>query len=398
VRSERNDLILNLTISEVSLKRKVLFVFGTRPETIKLAPLIQYFKDNSASVTSLVAVTGQHKEMLDQALNLFELEPDFNFSLMQPNQTLSSLTALILEETSRILSEEKPDLLIVQGDTTTTYASSLAAFYQNIPVAHIEAGLRSHNNFSPYPEEINRKIVGILSTYHFPPTEIAKQNLIEEKIDTEFILTSGNTVIDALNYISNRLENKDKQNFYKSLFSKNYGIIFESDVKTILITGHRRESFGKGFQNICSAIESIATRNPELQIIYPVHLNPNVQRPVFNILNNCKNVFLIEPQEYEAFVFLMNKSYLILTDSGGIQEEAPSLGKPVLVMRENTERLEGLESNTAILVGTNPKQILDVTEQLIQDKSIYEKMSNATNPYGDGKASKYIFDFLMERI
>ena len=380
------------------MEKKVIFIFGTRPETIKLAPLIHYFKNNSSSIKSLVAVTGQHKEMLHQALDLFDINPDFNFELMQHDQSLSGLTSSIIEKTSKILINERPDLLIVQGDTTTTFAASLASFYENIPVAHVEAGLRSYNNYSPYPEEINRKIVGLLSTFHFPPTKIAQKNLINENINEDSILVSGNTVIDALQFIAEKLESEDKKTFYKNHFLEKYGISFGRDVKSLLITGHRRESFGEGFKNICSSIRNIAERNSDIQFIYPVHLNPNVQKPVFQILNDCSNIFLIEPQEYEAFIFLMKNSHLILTDSGGVQEEAPTLGKPVLVLRENTERLVGVEANTAKLVGTNSETILKNTEELLRDEVAYNKMANATNPYGDGNASEYIYNFLIKRI
>jgi len=378
--------------------KKAIFIFGTRPETIKLAPLYHHFKKHSPQIETLVAVTGQHKEMLHQALNLFEISPDFDFSLMEPNQKLSSITSRMFECLTNLLEEQKPDIIITQGDTTTTFVASMAAFYEGIPVAHIEAGLRSFDNFSPFPEEVNRKIVSILSSFHFAPTEIAMNNLLSEGISKENILVSGNTVIDALKFVEQRLNDESMQKTYQDHFLKKYKINFKKNIKRVLLTGHRRESFGEGFRNICNAIERIARLNKDIEIIYPVHLNPNVQEPVFRILKDIENVILIEPQNYEPFIFLMINSHIILTDSGGVQEEAPTLGKPVLVMRENTERPEGIEAGTARLVGTSTEDVITSVQRLLDSNSEYLKMANAVNPYGDGNSSKYIHEFLIKRI
>lgn len=379
-------------------KKKVIIIFGTRPEAIKLAPLYHYFKKHSPQIETLVAVTGQHKEMLHQALNLFEISPDFDFSLMRPNQTLSSLTSNMLECLTTFLIEQEPDIVITQGDTTTTFVASIAAFYEGIPIAHIEAGLRSFDNYSPFPEEVNRKIASILSNFHFAPTEIAKNNLLNEGIKEDQVIVSGNTVIDALKIIEFRLNDASISKSYQDYFFKKYKINFENKIRRILLTGHRRESFGRGFLNICNAIEKIASSNKNIEIIYPVHLNPNVQDPVFRILKDIDNVFLIDPQDYEPFIFLMMNAYIILTDSGGVQEEAPTLGKPVLVMRNNTERPEGIDAGTARLIGTNTADIITNTQELLDNDKDYFKMANAINPYGDGNSSKYIHDFLIKRI
>ena len=378
--------------------KKAIFIFGTRPETIKLAPLYHHFKKHSPQIETLVAVTGQHKEMLHQALNLFEISPEFDYSLMKPNQKLSSITSRMFECLTNLFEEQKPDIIITQGDTTTTFVASMTAFYEGIPVAHIEAGLRSFDNFSPFPEEVNRKIVSILSSFHFAPTEIAMNNLLSEGISKENILVSGNTVIDALKFVEERLNEESIQKTYRDHFLKKYKINFKKNKKRILLTGHRRESFGEGFRNICNAIEGIARLNKEIEIIYPVHLNPNVQEPVFRILKDIENVILIEPQDYEPFIFLMINSHIILTDSGGVQEEAPTLGKPVLVMRQNTERPEGIEAGTARLVGTSTNDIIASVQRLLDSNSEYLKMANAVNPYGDGNSSKYIHEFLIKRI
>lgn len=382
----------------MSKKKKILFVFGTRPETIKLASLIHRFKRNSKQYETLVAVTGQHKEMLDQALDLFDIEPNYNLAVMEYDQDLTALTNRILEGVADLIQQEKPDLILVQGDTTTTFAASLAGFYQSVPVAHVEAGLRSNNMFSPFPEEVNRKITSIVSHYHFPPTCESKDNLVREGVSEDLILVSGNTVIDALSIVLRKFKSSERNTLYKDFFLNTYGIEFKDNIKTILVTGHRRESFGEGFYNICEAIKSVSLENDDIQIIYPVHLNPNVQKPVFSVLKNCKNVYLIDPQEYESFVFLMNNAYIILTDSGGVQEEAPTLGKPVLVMRENTERNEGIVAGTAKLVGVKSVDIIKNIKELLNNKNLYSQMATSINPYGDGKAAEKIYQFLIKRI
>jgi UDP-N-acetylglucosamine 2-epimerase (non-hydrolysing) len=371
--------------------KKILFIFGTRPEAIKMAPVINVFKKDSKNYKTLVSVTAQHREMLDQVLKVFKIVPDYDLNLMSNNQTLENLTGKILNGISRLLKKIKPDLIFVQGDTTTTFAASLAAFYQKIPVAHIEAGLRTKNKYSPFPEEINRCMTSAIATYHFPPTEQAGQNLQNEGVEKGKIEVTGNTVIDALLSVSAKIDSDIIS--YEKYFLSEFGINFKNQ-ETILATVHRRESFGKSFENICKAFKQIA-ENKNLQIIYPVHLNPNVQQPVKRILGGLGNVHLIPPQDYVPFVFLMKKSYIILTDSGGVQEEAPSLGKPVLVMRDATERLEGVEAGTARLVGTNPKIIIHNTELLLNDKMEYENMAKANNPYGIGKASKKIYHHLL---
>lgn len=374
--------------------KKILFVFGTRPEAIKMAPVVNKFKKDQKSFETLVAVSAQHREMLDQVLDLFNIVPDFDLDLMAPNQTLESLTCKILIGISDLLNKIKPDMIFVQGDTTTTYASALAAFYKMIPVSHIEAGLRTNKIYSPFPEEINRKMTTLIASYHFPPTEHSYQNLLNEGINKDKIKVVGNTVIDALLTVSNKLD-MDSSVFEK-YFSKNFQINFNNK-KTILITGHRRESFGSGFENICNAIQKLAG-NKEVQIVYPVHLNPNVQKPVNRVLGDINNVFLIPPQDYIHFIFLMKKAHIILTDSGGIQEEAPSLGKPVLVMRDTTERPEGIESGTAKLVGTNTSEIISSVQLILNNNDEYDKFSQAVNPYGDGRASEMIYEKIKSEI
>jgi UDP-N-acetylglucosamine 2-epimerase (non-hydrolysing) len=368
----------------------VLFVFGTRPEAIKMAPVINVFKKDTSNFETIVAVTAQHREMLDQVLSLFEIIPDIDFNLMVSNQTLESLTSKILAEMSSLLTKINPAVVFVQGDTTTTFATSLAAFYQKIPVAHIEAGLRTKNIYSPFPEEINRRMTTSIATYHFPPTRQAKQNLLNEGVNKEKIIVTGNTVIDALLDVTKKIESNPSQ--YDELFLNDYNIDF-NEKKTILVTGHRRESFGAGFVNICNAIKHIAENN-NVQIIYPVHLNPNVQDPVNRILEKVENVFLIPPQDYLQFICLMKKAHIILTDSGGVQEEAPSLGIPLLVLRNTTERPEGVEAGTAKLVGTDITQIISAVELLLSDQTEYEKIAKAINPYGDGNASEIILSFI----
>jgi len=374
--------------------KKVLFVFGTRPEAIKMAPVINVFKKDINKFKTIVAVTAQHREMLDQVLTLFEIVPDYDMNLMAPNQTLESLTSKVLIGISDLLVEIKPDVVFVQGDTTTTYASALAAFYKMIPVAHIEAGLRTNNIYSPFPEEINRRMTTSMASFHFPPTEQSRQNLLSEGIKDEKIKLAGNTVIDALLSVSKKIESiSDKQENY---FLDKYGIQFNNQ-KTILLTGHRRESFGGGFENICEAIKQIAEQN-DVQVIYPVHLNPNVQEPVSRILNKIENVHLIPPQDYVPFIYLMKHAHIILTDSGGVQEEAPSLGKPVLVMRDTTERPEGVDAGTARLVGTDTVEITTLVELLLNNQSEYDKMAKAVNPYGNGKASDKIYNFITDQL
>ena len=374
--------------------KNILFIFGTRPEAIKLAPVINIFKKDSNNFKTTIAVTAQHREMLDQVLSLFEIKPDYDLDLMSKNQTLERLTSKILIGVSDLIKTIKPNILFVQGDTTTAMVSSLAAFYQKIPVAHIEAGLRTNNKYSPFPEEINRKIISSIASYHFPPTINAEHNLLKEGIDKKNIKVTGNTVIDALLSVSSKIDSKITD--YEQYFINEYGIDL-NEKKNILVTGHRRESFGKGFENICHSIRLIA-KNNNIQIIYPAHLNPNVQEPVKRILGDLSNIYLIKPQDYVPFIFLMKKSHIILTDSGGVQEEAPSLGKPVLIMRENTERPEGIEEGTAFLVGTDSNTIIENVEKLLKNKTEYEKIAKRVNPYGDGSASKYIYNAIEEYL
>ena len=374
--------------------KKVLFVFGTRPEAIKMAPLINVFKKDINKFKTIVAVTAQHREMLDQVLSLFEITPDYDLDLMSPNQSLESLTSKILIGISNLLVKIKPDVVFVQGDTTTTFSASLAAFYKQIPVAHIEAGLRTNDIYSPFPEEINRRMTSSIASFHFPPTDQSRRNLINEGIPSDKIKVAGNTVIDALSTVSNKIESDSVM--YESYFTEKFNIQFHHQ-KIILLTCHRRESFGRGFENICSAIKHIAENN-HVQVIYPVHLNPNVQEPVNRVLGNIENVHLIPPLDYVFFVFLMKKAYIILTDSGGVQEEAPSLGKPVLVIRDTTERPEGVHAGTARLVGTDSETIISQVELLLNEQDEYNKMAKAVNPYGDGKASNHVFDFISNNL
>jgi len=376
--------------------QKILVVFGTRPEAIKMAPLVKEFEKYTDFFKTKVCVTAQHREMLDQVLELFEIEPDYDLDIMKSNQDLYDITSNILLKMRDVLNSFKPDIVLVHGDTTTTFATSLAAFYQKIDVGHIEAGLRTGNIYSPWPEEANRKLTANLSKYHFAPTQTAKNNLLTEGVVEENIIITGNTVIDALFLTLEKIE-KDK-NLKNSIIKKLNSQFSQLDSKFILVTGHRRENFGEGFLNICKALKDIATKHKDINIVYPMHLNPNVRRPVLDILDNISNIYLIEPLQYPEFVYLMSKSYLILTDSGGIQEEAPSLGKPVLVMRDTTERPEALETGTVKLVGTDKNKIITEVESLLQNKNEYEKMSKAHNPYGDGKSSKKIVKFLKENL
>ena len=359
-----------------------------------MAPVVNVFKKNTANYITVVAVTAQHRQMLDQVLNVFDIVADYDLDLMSTNQTLENLTREILNGISNLLALINPDLIFVQGDTTTTFATSLAAFYQKIPVGHIEAGLRTNNKYSPFPEEINRRMTSTIASYHFAPTKQAAQNLLSEGVEQDTIKITGNTVIDALLSISEKLD--IELNEYETFFSSVHDIKLDES-KMILVTGHRRESFGQGFENICNAIKQIAENNI-VQLVYPVHLNPNVQEPVRRILGNIKNVHLIPPQDYIPFVFLMKKAHIILTDSGGIQEEVSSLGKPVLVMRDRTERPEGVAAGIARLVGTDPKKIISTVESLLNKQSDYDKMAQAGNPYGNGTASECIIDFINQRF
>jgi len=376
--------------------KKVLIVFGTRPEAIKMAPLVKKLKNYTNDFKVNICVTAQHREMLDQVLKIFEIVPEYDLNIMKKNQNLYDITSNVILNMKEVLEDFKPDIVLVHGDTTTTSAASLAAFYQKIKIGHVEAGLRTWNIYSPWPEEANRQITGVLANYHFAPTENSKNNLLKENKKEENILVTGNTVIDALFMVLEKINNdfalKEKiEHFFEDL---NINL----NKKFILVTGHRRENFGEGFINICEALKTIALKNPDIDIIYPVHLNPNVRRPVNTILQNIKNVKLIEPLEYLKFVYLMSKSYIILTDSGGIQEEAPSLGKPVLVMRDTTERPEAVEAGTVKLVGTDKEKIITTVQELLENKDSYDKMSKAHNPYGDGKASERIVQFLREKL
>nr|WP_263458480.1 UDP-N-acetylglucosamine 2-epimerase (non-hydrolyzing) [Brenneria tiliae] len=364
-------------------------VFGTRPEAIKMAPLVHALAQDEA-FESRICVTAQHREMLDQVLRLFSITPDYDLDIMRPGQSLSEISCRILAGLEPVMAEFKPDLVLVHGDTTTTLTTSLAAFYQRIPVGHVEAGLRTGNLYSPWPEEANRKLTGHLAMIHFAPTENSRQNLLREHLSDRQIFVTGNTVIDALFWVRDCIVNNED---LRRRLDEKYAFL-DADKKLILVTGHRRESFGGGFERICGALADIARRHPEAQIVYPVHLNPNVGEPVNRILSGIGNVKLIAPQDYLPFVYLMNRSYLILTDSGGIQEEAPSLGKPVLVMRDATERPEAVEAGTVRLVGTDVVKIVDTVSQLLSDDNEYQAMSRAHNPYGDGHACRRIIDAL----
>ncbi|ADO11522.1 UDP-N-acetylglucosamine 2-epimerase [Pantoea vagans C9-1] len=370
---------------------KVLTVFGTRPEAIKMAPLVQALSQDPA-FESRLCVTAQHREMLDQVLRLFKLEPDYDLNIMRPEQGLTEITCRILEGMKTVLLDFRPDIVLVHGDTTTTLAASLAAFYQQIPVGHVEAGLRTGDLASPWPEEGNRKLTGHLARLHFTPTTRSRQNLLQENLPDARIVVTGNTVIDALLWVRDRV--LDDSNLNAQLAAR-YPFL-DPDKKLVLVTGHRRESFGGGFERICSALAQIARQHPEAQIVYPVHLNPNVSEPVNRILSGIENIILIEPQEYLPFVWLMNRAWLILTDSGGIQEEAPSLGKPVLVMRDTTERPEAVDAGTVRLVGTDIARIVASVSELLSDDAAWQAMSHAHNPYGDGKACGRILQALKD--
>lgn len=370
---------------------RILFVFGTRPEAIKMGPLVSAMaKDKAFEVK--VAVTAQHREMLDQVLTLFDITPEYDLNIMRSGQDLYDVTAKILVGLRDALKDFKPDLVLVHGDTTTCFTASLAAFYERVKVGHIEAGLRTGNLYSPWPEEANRKLTSVVTELHFAPTEGARQNLLAEGVRDSKVFVTGNTVIDALFSIKNRVLNDEKA---KLAFAHDFSFV-DPTKKMILVTGHRRESFGHGFERICAALKDIANAYPEVQIVYPVHLNPNVEIPVKNLLGDLNNVFLIPPQDYLPFVYLMNASYLILTDSGGVQEEAPSLGKPVLVMRDTTERPEAVDAGTVKLVGTNVEKIIEQVSLLLSNTSEYEEMAKAHNPYGDGMAVDRIIDILKK--
>ena len=373
--------------------KKVLLVFGTRPEAIKMAPVVKAI-EKEKTLRLKVCVTAQHREMLDQVLEVFDIEPDYDLNIMQSKQDLYDITCNVLLDMKKVLEDFQPDIVLVHGDTTTTSAASLAAFYKKIKVGHIEAGLRTNDIYAPWPEEANRQITSVLANYHFAPTVTAKQNLLKENKKEENIIVTGNTVIDALFFTLEKIKNNDDlENKIKNAL-KNRFALSVLDSRFILVTGHRRENFGQGFVNICEAIKEIALANPDVAIVYPVHLNPNVQKPVKEILAGLFNVHLIEPLRYEEFVYMMDKSYLIITDSGGVQEEAPSLGKPVLVMRDTTERPEAVEAGTVKLVGVNRNKIVKEAQKLLEDQKEYDKMSKAHNPYGDGKASKRIVEFV----
>ena len=380
--------------------KKILLVFGTRPEAIKMAPLVHEFKRYPAQFETIVCVTGQHREMLDQVLDLFQIVPDYDLDIMMPNQDLYDVTSKVLMGMRNVLREAKPDVVLVHGDTTTSMAAALAAFYQQIPVAHVEAGLRTGNVYSPWPEEMNRCITGRIATYNYAPTLCSKNNLLKENVAESSILVTGNTVIDALHWVVNKLETdsqlRDEVSQELRVIGYDISRLIEGR-RMVLITGHRRENFGDGFLNICQAVSELAEKYPMVDFVYPMHLNPHVRKPVSEIIGNEKpNVFLIEPLQYLQFVFLMEKSYLVLTDSGGVQEEAPGLGKPVLVMRDTTERPEAVEAGTVMLVGADRLRIEQGLTSLLDDRILYEKMSKAINPYGDGKACMRIVQHIMK--
>ena len=381
--------------------KTVMLVFGTRPEAIKMAPLVKEFQKHSKSFKTVVCVTGQHRQMLDQVLQLFEITPDYDLNIMKQGQDLYDVTARVLTGMRDVLQEVHPDVVLVHGDTTTSTAAALAAFYQQIPVGHVEAGLRTHNIYSPWPEEMNRQITGRIATYNFAPTPLSKQNLLREAVAEESITVTGNTVIDALYWVVNKIKSDTSlsENLQNLLLHAGYDVNRLSDgKKLVLITGHRRENFGDGFINMCTAIKDLTQKYPDIDFVYPMHLNPNVRKPIHEVfgedLANLANMFFIEPLEYLSFVYLMEKSTIVLTDSGGIQEEAPGLGKPVLVMRDTTERPEALEAGTVKLVGTNYDMIVSEVSALLDNQEYYNTMSKAVNPYGDGLACGRIVDVL----
>ena len=381
--------------------KKVMLVFGTRPEAIKMAPLVKEFQKYPDTFKTIVCVTGQHRQMLDQVLQLFEIQPDYDLNIMKQGQDLYDVTARVLTGMRDVLKESQPDVVLVHGDTTTSTAAALAAFYQQIPVGHVEAGLRTHNIYSPWPEEMNRQITGRIATYNFAPTPLSKSNLLREAVAEESITVTGNTVIDALYWVVNKIKedkvlNEELQNL---LAQAGYDVTrLAGGRKLVLITGHRRENFGDGFINMCTAIRDLTQKYPDVDFVYPMHLNPNVRKPIHEVfgedLSNLGNMFFIEPLEYLSFVYLMEKSNIVLTDSGGIQEEAPGLGKPVLVMRDTTERPEALEAGTVKLVGTDYDKIVNEVSLLLEDQAHYDTMSKAVNPYGDGLACGRIVETL----
>ncbi len=369
------------------MKKKILIIFGTRPEAIKMVPLVKEFiKDDNFQTK--VCVTAQHREMLDQVLDFYNIKPNYDLDLMKPNQSLNLLTSRIFSELSPVLEEFKPHYLFVHGDTTTSTAAAMSGFYAGAKICHVEAGLRTFNKQSPFPEEMNRCVTGSIADYHFAPTSTSKNNLLKENVSENTILVTGNTVIDALNISVEKLKT------YKSDELDNLKNKIDLTKRIVLVTGHRRENHGQGFVNICKALKHIAENNRDVEIVYPVHLNPKVLKPVYELLGNIPNIKLIKPLSYPSFVWLMNQSEIIITDSGGVQEEAPSLGKPVLVMRNTTERPEAVDAGTVILVGTDIYKIITETEKLLNDKNHYNKMSQLHNPYGDGKASERIVNFI----
>lgn len=377
----------------MSNRIKVLSVFGTRPEAIKMAPVVKALEADDR-FDAITCVTAQHREMLDQVLDLFAIRPDYDLDIMSPGQSLFDITANILQGFEKVLDKCEPDVLLVHGDTSTTFSTALAAFYKKIPVGHVEAGLRTCDLYSPWPEEGNRKLTGVLTEYHFAPTQSARENLLKENVDEEKIIVTGNTVIDALyevlRYIRENISVKKE-------LEERFSFVGKGN-KIILVTGHRRENFGDGILSICSSLKRLAENNADIQIIYPVHMNPNIKEPVNRVLGGLKNIHLIDPLDYLPFVYLMSISYLILTDSGGIQEEAPSLGKPVIVMREVTERPEAVEAGTVKLAGTNEEMIVSCVEELLQNDDSFNAMSNAHNPYGDGRASENILQALLQKV
>lgn len=382
--------------------KTVMLVFGTRPEAIKMAPLVKEFQKYPEAFKTVVCVTGQHRQMLDQVLQLFEITPDYDLNIMKQGQDLYDVTARVLTGMRDVLKEVQPDVVLVHGDTTTSTAAALAAFYQQIPVGHVEAGLRTHNIYSPWPEEMNRQITGRIATYNFAPTPLSQQNLLREAIAQESITVTGNTVIDALYWVVNKIKQDQTLSIELKdlLLQAGYDVArLEGGKKLVLITGHRRENFGDGFINMCTAIKDLTQKYPDVDFVYPMHLNPNVRKPIHEVfgenLDNLGNMFFIEPLEYLSFVYLMEKSNIVLTDSGGIQEEAPGLGKPVLVMRDTTERPEALEAGTVKLVGTNYEKITSEVSMLLDSQEYYDTMSKAVNPYGDGLACSRIVKSLM---
>lgn len=379
--------------------KKIMLVFGTRPEAIKMAPLVKEFQKHPQIFETIVCVTAQHREMLDQVLDLFEITPDYDLNIMKQGQDLYDITSKVILGMRDVFNSVKPDIVFVHGDTTTSSISALAAFYQQIPVAHIEAGLRTNNIYSPWPEEINRQITGRISTYHFSPTIISKNNLLIENISKSSVYVTGNTVIDALFWVVDKINSDEKLRLEieNDILLKGYKFDKNSTKKLVLITGHRRENFGDGFKNICLAIKELTEKFEDVDFIYPMHLNPNVRRPINDIFGDStnENVFFIEPLDYLSFVYLMGKCSIVLTDSGGVQEEAPGLGKPVLVMRDTTERPEALKAGTVKLVGTNREKIVNEISELLLNESYYQKMSLAQNPYGDGKACMRIVETIM---